>query len=50
MTTEKIKNALITYGVKGKVTLRKVGIACIEVKVNGKIYGIWEISKATFVA
>ena len=50
MTLNNIKNALITFGAKGKASAEYICEDRILVKVNGEFFGIWDAEKNTFVA
>jgi len=45
---QKIKNALYVLGVKGKVRFAQYR-NIIEITVNNEYFGLWDISKNTFV-
>ena len=47
---EKLKADLRAYIKKGKVRLTKCDYFAVNVIVNGKHFGIWDIPKSTFVA
>ena len=48
-TNQEIIKALEIFGVKGKVEMRHINPGRIEVIVNGEYFGIWDVSRKTFV-
>ena len=49
-TTATIRSGLKSLGIKGAVKLYTHDAYTIRVYVNDKSFGLWDISKATFVA
>lgn len=48
--SEEIINALKNLGIHGRITLRPISdLDRIEVRVNGKYFGVWDSVKKTFV-
>jgi hypothetical protein len=45
----KLGVGLLKLGVKGEVTYRTLPMQRVEVFVDGKYYGIWDLEKGTFV-
>lgn len=48
-TKKEIIKALEILGVKGKVEMHHMNLDRIEVIVNGEYFGIWDVSRKTFV-
>jgi len=49
-TAKSISRGLKALGVRGHVSLKKYDRYTIHVSVNGKSFGLWDITKSTFVA
>ena len=49
LTTNNIRTALRTLGVKGSATLEYIQADRVKVTVNGEYFGLWDAEKRTFV-
>jgi len=46
---KEIKEALKQLGVTGKVRIKKCNRFVLIVYVNGRLFGLWDIAKKTFI-